>query len=224
MVLAFWAALALIAWATMAGLEAKPAQATAAESGGAAAPVAVSAAAAPAAAPAAVAISGSGHYGDPALGFSFDYPRDWIPSALGPGDAPGAILGLPGGAVPGSAGGVEFPYSSHIDLSVIVQDTQAAGGSGWGAQPSAILAKMAASQGLAAAVPQAKPVHAVTVGKVKVEGLEYSPADATQHMWVVAQNGRHNYLFFLTVGGAAEDRGTVRQMFEEVIPSLSLTS
>jgi hypothetical protein len=165
----------------------------------------------------------AGRYVDTTQGFAFSYPDQWIPNPLAPSDAPGSILGLPATPVPGSVGGVEFPYSSHIDLSVIVQDTRATGAGAWGATPAEIVAKMAASQGLAAAVSNGTAVHQTTASGVEVWGLKYAPANATQRMWVVAPAGRYNYLFFLTVGGAADDRGTVQQMFDEVVPSFSVS-
>lgn len=195
LVLVLWAVLAVMAWAVVGASGAEPARAAAA------------------------APQAGGHYVDQAHAFSFDYPARWTPEALGPGDAPGSVLGLTRAPVPGSVGGVEFPYSSHIDLSVIVRDPHAGGG-GWGGDPATILREMAASQGKDEAAMLSGAVPAVTPGGVTVWTLEYSPANATQHMWVVAQGACYDYLFFLTVGGAADDRGTVQQMFAEVMPSL----
>ena len=212
LVLAFWGALALLAWGVFSATGPPAAQAAAATPAG-------PAAAATTAGPTAAATA---HYVDQARGFSFDYPAEWTPSTLAPGDAPGAVLGLPANPVPASVGGVEFPFSSHIDLSVIVQDTAAPGAAAWGTAPSDILAGMAASEGLPQAVAEGRSFRATTSGGVEVWGLEYTPAFGTERMWVVAPAGGYNYLFFLTVGGAAEDRGTVQQMFDEVIPSFTV--
>jgi hypothetical protein len=241
--LVLWAVVGVAAWAVSAATSDQPPDASKLVTGGTGSLQSVAPPDAPAAGQTAIPPGGgdpappaagraaagrteqaAGHYQDQAFGFGLDHPEQWVATALPPGAAPGSELGLPGTPVPGSVGGVEFPYSSHIDLSLIVQDTTAAGVAGWGATPDEILARMAESQGLAVAAGEGASVHEVTKSGLEAWGLRYAPLYATEHMWVVVSSGHYNYLFFLTVGGAADDRGTVQQMFDEVIPSFTVDS
>jgi hypothetical protein len=166
----------------------------------------------------------AGRYVDSTYGFAFDYPQDWTPNPLGPGDAPGSILGLPAAPVPGSVEGVEFPYSSHVDLSLVVQDGTAGAAGGWGTTPEELLGSMASSQGFGAAAKEGTIRHKTNAAGVELWRLTYARPNATQHMWVVARSSLYNYLFFLTVGGAADDRGTAESLFERVLPSFRIAS